>query len=133
MRMIQKDAETRDSPQRRVSFPVQKRPKKMNQRNRQTLFRFQSTEKQLQCVIDHNKLVKDIISEQILPMLHVFLYSIDHEENEKLISESDTVLLKYRDTYLCGESRLVYYNYVEDNEIEIEICTVDYLFLFLVM
>ena len=79
MRMIQKDAETRDSPQRRVSFPVQKRQKQMNQRNRQTLFRFQSTEKQLQCVIDHNKLVKDIISEQILSMLYVFLQSIDYE------------------------------------------------------
>ena len=54
-------------------FQFRKDTKKMNQRNRQTLFRFQSTEKQLQCVIDHNKLVKDIISEQILPMLHVFL------------------------------------------------------------
>ena len=54
-------------------FQFRKDTKKMNQRNRQTLFRYQSTEKQLQCVIDHNKLVKDIISEQILPMLHVVL------------------------------------------------------------
>ena len=70
---MSRDAEPRDSSQRRVSFPVTKSFKKMNQRNLQTLFRYKSTEKQLQCTIDHNKLVKDIISEQILPMLYVFL------------------------------------------------------------